>query len=107
MFTDAKLGADNVVPQPFFAAGLVLAGLVCKLCVLSTLGRARLCQLCRCSRLHSLRRACAVPPGAPGAVRLPLRAPEACRRPCQLSASDRFLLRRTPIRRVSRLRVSA
>ena len=55
MFTDAKLGADNVVPQPFFAAGLVLAGLVCKLCVLSTLGRARLCQLCRCSRLHSLR----------------------------------------------------
>ena len=32
MFTDAKLGADNVVPQPFSAAGRVLAGSVSSVC---------------------------------------------------------------------------
>ena len=62
MLTNAQLGAENVVPQPFLAAGLVLAGVVCQLCGLSTASSAgaRLCQLSRCSRLHSLR-VCSAP----------------------------------------------
>ena len=65
MSTDAKLGADNVVPQPFSAAGRVLAGSVSSVCSAPSagLGSASSVAALVCTR-------CAerlpVPPGAPG-----------------------------------------
>ena len=65
MGTDAKLGADNVVPQPFSAAGRVLAGSVSSVCSAPSagLGSASSVAALVCTRCVER---LPVPPGAPG-----------------------------------------
>ena len=112
MFTNAQRGALNVVPRPALAAGLgayrppaALGAQLRQLGRLSAspgsvavLSFARVapsdCSAPRCSQCG----------------RLPLRPTTACRGPYwpgQLSASDRFVLRRAPTLRVRRPRVHA
>jgi len=112
MRTDAQRGALNVVPRPALAAGLGAyrppAALGAQLRQLGRLsaspGSAAVLSLARVAPSD-----CSAP-RCSQCGRLPLRPTTACRGPYwpgQLSASDRFVLRRAPTLRVRRPRVHA
>ena len=104
MFTDAQLGALNVVP---LAAGLgaYRPPTALFLSSASSAGCQRRLALPLCSARVAPSDCSA--PRSSQCGRLPLRPTTACRCPCQLSASDRFVLRRAPTLRVTRPRVHA